>query len=46
LATSIIKFDRLSVKERFDLGANSRAYFEKEFEKNKLLNKLIEIIKK
>ena len=45
LARSIIKFDELGYKERSKLGLNSRNYFEREFEKEKLLDKLIDIIK-
>ena len=43
LAKSIISFDKLSLEQRIKLGANARKYFEKEFERDKLLLKLIDI---
>ena len=43
LAKSIISFDKLSLEQRIKLGANARKYFEKEFERDKLLDKLIDI---
>ena len=43
LAESIISFEKLSVEERLKLGLNSRKYFEKEFKRDKLLLKLIDI---
>tara|TARA_B110001454_G_scaffold218181_1_gene245492 strand:- start:959 stop:2164 length:1206 start_codon:yes stop_codon:yes gene_type:complete len=43
LAKSIINFDKLSLEQRSKLGANARKYFEKEFERDKLLLKLIDI---
>ena len=43
LAKSIISFDKLSLEQRSKLGANARKYFEKEFERDKLLLKLIDI---
>ena len=38
-----ISFDKLSLEQRSKLGANARKYFEKEFERDKLLLKLIDI---
>jgi len=43
LAKSIINFDKLSLEQKSKLGANARKYFEKEFERDKLLLKLIDI---
>ena len=43
LAKSIISFDKLSLEQRSKLGVNARKYFEKEFERDKLLLKLIDI---
>ena len=45
LSTSIIKFSNLTKKEKLKMGENARKYFEKEFERNKLLLKLIDIFK-
>jgi len=45
LANSIIRFANLSKKEKLEMGKNARKYFEKEFERNKLLLKLIDIFK-
>jgi glycosyltransferase involved in cell wall biosynthesis len=46
LAKSIIRFSNLTKKEKLEMGKNARKYFEKEFERNKLLLKLIDIFKK
>jgi len=46
LASSMVKFAKLGYKERCKLGSNSRIYFEREFHKEKLLDTLIDIIKK
>tara|TARA_Y100000996_G_scaffold404722_1_gene379114 strand:- start:2179 stop:3384 length:1206 start_codon:yes stop_codon:yes gene_type:complete len=43
LAKSIISFNILSEEQRSHLGANARTYFEKEFERDRLLDKLIYI---
>ena len=43
LAESIISFEHLSVEQRSEFGANARKCFEKEFERDKLLLKLIDI---
>jgi len=45
LAKSIIRFSNLTKKEKLDMGENARKYFIKEFERNKLLLKLIDIFK-
>lgn len=45
LAKSIIRFSNLTIKEKLEMGINARKYFEKEFERNKLLLKLIDIFK-
>jgi len=45
LAKSIIRFSNLTKKEKLDMGKNARKYFIKEFERNKLLLKLIDIFK-
>ena len=42
----MIKFAKLGYEERCKLGSNSRIYFEREFHKEKLLDTLIDIIKK
>jgi len=46
LANSIKIFNKMSDDERGILGKNSRIYFDREFDKEKLLNKLTEIINK
>ena len=46
LAKSIIRFSNLTKKRKLEMGENARKYFEKEFERNKLLLKLIDIFKK
>lgn len=43
LAKSFLKFNKLSFNERKIFGVNSKKYFEKEFSKEKLLYKLIDI---
>jgi colanic acid biosynthesis glycosyl transferase WcaI len=43
LADSMINFSKLPLSKRDELGRNARAYFEKEFSKEKLLYKLIDI---
>ena len=45
LSKSIIKFMKLSVNERKIMGLNGRKYFEEQFEREKQLDKLIEIFK-
>jgi len=45
LSKVIIRFSNLTKKERLKMGENARKYFEKEFERNKLLLKLIDIFK-
>ena len=45
LAKTIIRFSNLTKKEKLEMGNNARKYFEKEFERNKLLSKLIDIFK-
>ena len=45
LTKTIIRFSNLSKKEKLQMGNNARKYFEKEFERNKLLLKLIDIFK-
>ena len=44
LAESIISFNSLTEEKRINFGINARRYFEKEFAKDKLLSKLIDII--
>ena len=46
LANSIISFSRLNEIDRKNLGENGRKYYENEFEREKLLSKLIDIFKK
>ncbi len=46
LADSIIKFSNLNDSERKQYGINARGYFEKEFERIRLLNRLIDIFEK
>ncbi|MCJ8208578.1 glycosyltransferase family 4 protein [Mucilaginibacter sp. RS28] len=45
LANNIEKMSKMSVSERAKLGNNARAYFELEFEREKLLDKLEDIFK-
>lgn len=44
LANSIAAFYELSVQERLQMGSNARHYFEQEFEREKLLDKLERIL--
>ncbi len=46
LANSIFKFSKLSIKNRKQLGINGRKYYEKEFDRNNLLKRLINIFEK
>ena len=43
LAESFLKFNELSNNRRKNFGLNARNYYEQEFEKEKLLSKLIDI---
>ncbi|MDC0034269.1 glycosyltransferase family 4 protein [Flavobacteriaceae bacterium] len=43
LAKSFLKFNKLSFKERKIFGVNSKKYYKKEFDREKLLSKLINI---
>ena len=42
-ANSIMRFNKLTVSKRQELGLNGRRFFEKEFERSKLLKRLIDI---
>ena len=46
LADSIIEFIKLSDEQKKKLGHNARKYFEKEFQRTKLLNRLIDIFER
>lgn len=46
LVTNIIEFSKLSLDERNIMGDNAREYFNTEFERELLLNKLEDILKK
>ncbi len=46
LANTLLKFNSMSKNELKTFGINARNYFEKEFERNKLLNRLIDIFEK
>tara|TARA_B100000902_G_scaffold398525_1_gene465618 strand:- start:683 stop:1888 length:1206 start_codon:yes stop_codon:yes gene_type:complete len=46
LADSIYSFSKLDFKEKFKMGLNGRKVYEKEFERNKLLKRLIDIFEK
>ena len=46
LANSIIHFSRLSSDKKNELGKNARKYYEKEFERTRLLKRLINIFEK
>lgn len=46
LAESIIRFSKLNDSEKVQLGQNARQYFIKEFERTKLLQRLIDIFEK
>ena len=43
LSNSIIDFSKLNLKQRKALGKNARNYYKKEFERTRLLNRLINI---
>ena len=43
LANSVLEFCKLSDSEKFNLGINARKYYEKEFERSNLINRLIDI---
>jgi glycosyltransferase involved in cell wall biosynthesis len=44
LVNAIIKLYNSTTKERLQMGVNARSYFEKEFERESLLDKLEEIL--
>tara|TARA_B110000003_G_scaffold166561_1_gene166548 strand:- start:252 stop:977 length:726 start_codon:yes stop_codon:yes gene_type:complete len=46
LAESIIAFSKLKDIDKINLGKNGRKYYEKEFDRKKLLSKLIDIFEK
>ena len=46
LANSIINFNKLNSRKRKVLGNNARDYYEKEFERSRLLTRLIDIFEK
>ena len=46
LANSIINFSKLDSNKREELGKNARDYYEKEFERSRLLTRLIDIFEK
>ena len=46
LAENIFKFSKLSSSQRKDLGENARIYYKKEFERSRLLIRLIDIFEK
>ena len=46
LADSILRFSQLSKEDRDKLGINARKYFEKEFQRSRLLKRLIDIFEK
>ena len=46
LANSIIEFIKLSDEQKKKLGLNARRYFEKEFQRTKLINRLIDIFER
>ena len=46
LAKSIIAFSKLKDIDKINLGKNGRKYYEKEFDRKKLLSKLIDIFEK
>ena len=46
LAESIIAFNKLKEDDKKKLGINGRKYYENEFEREKLLSKLIDIFEK
>ena len=46
LANSIIKFSKLNLMQKKELGNNARDYYKKEFERSRLLIRLIDIFEK
>jgi len=44
LAKNILKFNNLNNEEKVNLGANARKYFENEFNRDKLLDRLLQIL--
>ena len=46
LANSIIRFSKLNSNKKNELGKNARDYYEKEFERSRLLTRLIDIFEK
>ena len=46
LAESVYKFSKLSSTQKKELGKNARIYYEKEFERGKLIKRLIDIFEK
>ena len=46
LANSIVNFSKLTSSKRKILGDNARDYYEKEFERSRLLTRLIDIFEK
>ena len=46
LANSIIDFSKLNSIKKNELGKNARDYYEKEFERSRLLTRLIDIFEK
>ena len=46
LANSICKLNKLSIEDRTRFGSYARDYYEKEFERNRLLKRLIDIFEK
>lgn len=46
LADSILKFNKLSSAQKKELGSNARIYYKKEFERSRLLTRLIDIFAK
>jgi len=46
LARNVLEFRRISVLERERLGGNALAYYRKEFERDKLLVRLEEVLEK
>ena len=46
LAESVYKFSKLSSAQKKELGNNARIYYEKEFERSRLIKRLIDIFDK
>ena len=46
LADSVFKFSKLSSAQKKELGKNARKYYKKEFERSRLLTRLIDIFEK